>query len=117
VHARRHERGRALKLFKRASVKHFSRLRFYLGEEYMTGKFKCALIGCGLVLASTPALANKDWKEKDTNNDGRVSRAEFITDAEEKFSQMDTNNDSVLSENEFERHMEYKKDKKKDKNT
>lgn len=83
----------------------------------MNGKFKYALVSCGLVLASTSALANKDWKDKDANNDGRVSRAEFITNAEEKFSEMDTNNDSVLSENEFERGMEYKKDKQKDKDT
>lgn len=83
----------------------------------MTGKFRCALIGCGLVLASTPALANKEWKEKDANNDGRVSRAEYITEAEEKFSQMDTNNDSVLSQNEFEQHMERKKKENKERDT
>lgn len=83
----------------------------------MTGKLKYALVGCGLVLASAPALANKDWKEKDANNDGKVSRAEFITNAEQKFSDMDTNNDSVLSENEFQEHKEYKKDRSKDKNT
>jgi hypothetical protein len=83
----------------------------------MTGKLKCALIGCGLVLASTPALANKDWKEKDANNDGRVSRAEFITDAEQKFSQIDTNNDSILSQNEFEEYMKHKKEKRKERDT
>lgn len=83
----------------------------------MTGKLRCALLGCGLVLASTSALANKDWKEKDANNDGRISRAEYITNAEEKFSQMDTNNDSVLSQNEFEQHMEQEKDKRQEKET
>jgi hypothetical protein len=80
-------------------------------------KLKYALVSCGLVLASTSALANKDWKDKDANNDGQVSRAEFISAAEEHFSKMDANNDSVLSKNEFDQHMEHKKDKYKEKDT
>jgi hypothetical protein len=79
----------------------------------MTGKFKYALAGCGLLLASSAAFANKDLKEKDANNDGRVSRAEYITAAEEKFSKMDANNDGVLAENEF-RDFESHKTSKKD---
>lgn len=84
----------------------------------MTGKLKYTLAGCGLLMASSAALANKDdWKEKDANSDGRVSRAEFITAAEQKFSEMDANNDSVLSENEFREHHQHKKDKHKDRNS
>jgi hypothetical protein len=78
----------------------------------MTGKFKYVLAGCGLLLASSAALANKDLKEKDANNDGRVSRAEYITAAEEKFSKMDANNDGVLAENEFREHESHKTSKK-----
>ncbi len=82
----------------------------------MTGKFKYALAGCGLLLAGS-AFANLEehWKDKDANNDGKVSRAEFITAAEENFSKMDTNNDSVLSENEFRNYKEHMKDRRKDK--
>jgi Ca2+-binding EF-hand superfamily protein len=80
----------------------------------MTGKFKYALAGCGLLMASSAALANKDLKEKDANNDGRVTRAEFITAAEEKFSKMDENNDGILAENEFREHHADKKAGKKD---
>ena len=80
------------------------------------GKLKYALAGCGLLMASSVGLAMEDkWKEKDSNSDGRISRAEFIASAEEHFSKMDTNNDSVLSENEFKEHKEHKKDKSQDK--
>ncbi|HEX5056468.1 MAG TPA: hypothetical protein VFX02_08210 [Gammaproteobacteria bacterium] len=79
----------------------------------MTGKLKYAVTGCGLVLASSLALANQNWEEKDANKDGRISRAEFITAAEEEFSSMDTNNDSVLSQNEFDEHSEHMQDKYK----
>jgi hypothetical protein len=76
----------------------------------MTGKFNYVLAGCGLLIASSAAFANKDLQEKDANNDGRVTRAEYITAAEEKFSKMDENNDGVLAENEF---REHEKDAKK----
>jgi Ca2+-binding EF-hand superfamily protein len=79
----------------------------------MTGTLKYALAGCGLLMA-TSAFANKDLQDKDANNDGRVSRAEFITAAEEKFSKMDANNDGVLAENEFREHKDEKKAGKKD---
>jgi hypothetical protein len=85
----------------------------------MTGKLKYAVAGCGLVLASSLALANQTdqkWEEKDANKDGRISRAEFITAAEEQFSSMDTNNDSVLSKNEINEYSEHVKDKSKEKN-
>jgi hypothetical protein len=81
----------------------------------MTGKLKYAVAGCGLVLASSLAMANEQWKEKDANKDGRISRAEYITAAEEEFSSMDTNNDSVLSQNEIDEHNDHMKDKDKDK--
>jgi hypothetical protein len=80
----------------------------------MTGKFRYVLAGCGLLMASSAALAaSKDLQEKDANNDGRVTRAEFITAAEEKFSKMDANNDGILAENEFREH-EVQKTSKKD---
>jgi hypothetical protein len=78
----------------------------------MAGKFRYVLAGCGLLLASSAALANKDFKDKDANNDGRVTRAEFIAAAEEKFSKMDANNDGILVENEFREH-EHEHDAKK----
>ena len=83
----------------------------------MNDKLKYALAACGLITASSAVLADKQWEEKDANKDGRISRAEYITAAEENFSRMDTNNDSVLSQSEFEKGMEYKKDKHKKKDT
>jgi hypothetical protein len=78
----------------------------------MTGKSKYIMAGCGLLMATSAAFANKDLQEKDANHDGRVTRAEYITAAEEKFSKMDENNDGVLAENEFREHDSSKAGKK-----
>jgi hypothetical protein len=78
----------------------------------MTGKSKYIMAGCGLLMTASTAFANKDLQEKDANHDGRVTRAEFITAAEEKFSKMDENNDGILAENEFREHDAKKTDKK-----
>jgi hypothetical protein len=79
----------------------------------MTGKLHYILLGCSLLAVSSVALANKgDWKDKDTNDDGMVSRAEFMAAAEDKFKKMDDNNDGSITESEFK---EDKSDKKSDK--
>lgn len=36
-------------------------------------------------------------KKMDTNNDGRITRAEFNAKAEERFKRMDANNDGVVT--------------------
>ena len=62
-------------------------------------------------LTSTAVLADDhmdgDHKAKmmeriDTNNDGMISKSEFMTKHEEKFTMMDTNKDGMLSMEEME---------------
>jgi hypothetical protein len=82
----------------------------------MIGKVKCVWASCALLAVSSAAFAkDKDWSDKDANNDGKISRAEFITSAEETFSKADTNNDSTLSKEEIGKYSENMDYKHKDK--
>ncbi|HEY3486436.1 MAG TPA: hypothetical protein VGL10_00080 [Gammaproteobacteria bacterium] len=79
----------------------------------MIGKMRYVLIS-GLFVVSSAALANQDWKDKDENHDGRVTRAEFMSAAEEKFAKMDTDSNGAISEDEMKAHKEDMKGKRKD---
>jgi hypothetical protein len=65
---------------------------------------------CALALVATPALAqqgggidlgvNKLFTEADTNNDGVVTRAEFLAKAEQQFNAGDSNHDGKITREE-----------------
>lgn len=69
----------------------------------------------GLALAATPALADnhegggkrggghkggKMFEKHDTNGDGVISKAEFLTHAEERFSKMDADGSGDVTKDE-----------------
>lgn len=79
-----------------------------------------ALIGASL---STTALAGHHSEagffKRDLNNDGVVSKVEYLKATESKFAKMDANGDGVISKAEYEesrkkwkKHKKDKKDKK-----
>lgn len=51
----------------------------------------------------------------DTNNDGKVTKEEFLAGAEKKFTEMDTNKDGVISKEEHEARKAEWKEKMKEK--
>ena len=52
-----------------------------------------------LALTGTAAIANHHGKmSPDANNDGTITRAEFMSQAEARFKMMDANNDGKLTE-------------------
>jgi Ca2+-binding EF-hand superfamily protein len=44
---------------------------------------------------------NRMMQRMDANNDGKVSKEEFVTAHEKMFAQMDTNQDGVLNQDEL----------------
>jgi len=79
---------------------------------------------CGTV-AAAPAFADdhggssKDrggmFEKNDTNGDGAISKAEFLSHAEEKFADMDADGNGEISKDEAKAKREAMKDKWKEK--
>lgn len=54
------------------------------------------------------------FQKHDTNGDGSISKAEFLSRAEERFAKMDANGDGVISKDEAQETRAEMKDKMKD---
>lgn len=69
---------------------------------------------CAVLIFSAPALANEKsmtdmatmmFNKMDTNNDGKVTKAEHDAFGTKKFDDADTDNDDTLSLSEMQAHM------------
>lgn len=69
------------------------------------------LVACAMALTAAPALAADDapdakqrggmFQKHDTNGDGVISKAEFLSHAEERFANMDADGSGDLSKDEM----------------
>lgn len=59
-----------------------------------------ALAALAITLGAAPALAN-NMSEVDSNNDSKISKAEFDSYKDKKFEAADSNKDGSLSSGEF----------------
>lgn len=82
-----------------------------------------------LMISAAPALAEEGrsmmkmhggdrgghmMKEADTDNDGVVTKSEFLAAHEKKFTEIDKDGDGKITEEDIKAHMEAKRQKKKD---
>ena len=66
--------------------------------------FKMMELSSGYVVADSHGKSCKNkMKKMDVNNDGSVSKEEFMSHAEKKFSKKDKNGDGVLTKDEMKR--------------
>lgn len=70
-----------------------------------------AFISMTAALAISPALADP---AADTNNDGRISKAEFVNAANIRFSESDKNGDNFVSKEERDAHREFRSSERDD---
>ncbi|MFK7795625.1 MAG: hypothetical protein AB8B89_09765 [Gammaproteobacteria bacterium] len=66
--------------------------------------FKMTELSTGYMVADSDGkFCKKKMKKMDVNEDGSVSKDEFMSHAEKKFSKKDKNGDGVLTEDEMKR--------------
>lgn len=79
-----------------------------------------ALTAVALAFAVSPAMADnhgdkaKMFEKHDTNGDGVISKSEFLSHAEERFSNMDTDGNGEISKDEVQAKRAEMKEKRKD---
>jgi Ca2+-binding EF-hand superfamily protein len=81
-----------------------------------------ALTAVVLTFTAVPALADhhgegkkgKMFEKHDTNGDGVISKAEFLSHAEERFSKMDVNGDGEVTKEEGKAAREAKREKREE---
>lgn len=85
------------------------------------------IVAAGLIFQVTPVLADHHmkgegydkkkeemFKKQDTNGDGVISEAEFLTHAKKKFEEKDLNKDGSISKEESEEAHEAMREKRKE---